>query len=291
MRWPRRRSLPPGWRPPGRARGAAGCWARWISSPAGPLRPRTGCWRRGRPTIGPGTRPWARRPPPSWRCCAWSRAGSRRRSNGVSGRRRPAPPRPPCATGPWACWRSPCSADGRGPRGSGPAGVPARRPLRGAAGGHRHARAAGHGQGLGRGPGRGDRRPFHRGGKAARRCPAAPRQPVPELPGGRRVPPRILGRRRGARRAGRLARPGRRPGVGPRLRAQRRRCRSRAARRLGGGQRARPDGHRGRPGLRRPGGDHARPPSPGRSWPWPGAIWRASPTPPRPCAPRAGRRS
>ena len=51
----------------------------------------------------------------------------------------------------------------------------------------------------GRGPGRGDRRPFHRGGEAACRCPAAHRQPVPELPGGCRVAPRLLGRRRGAR--------------------------------------------------------------------------------------------
>ena len=42
-RWPRRRSSPPGWRPPGRARGGAGCWARWISSPAGPPRPRPAC--------------------------------------------------------------------------------------------------------------------------------------------------------------------------------------------------------------------------------------------------------
>ena len=33
----------------------------------------------------------------------------------------------------------------------------------------------------------------------------------------------------------------------------------------------------------------ARPPPPGRSWPWPGAIWRASSMPPRPCAPPAGR--
>ena len=38
--------------------------ARWISSPAGPLQPRPACWRRGRPTIGPGTRPWTPRPLP-----------------------------------------------------------------------------------------------------------------------------------------------------------------------------------------------------------------------------------
>ena len=100
-------------RPPGRTRGAAGCWARWISSPAGPPRPRPGCRRRGRPTTRPGTRSRAARPLPGWRCCAWSRAGSRRRSNGASGRPRPAPPsRPPCATGPWACWRSPFSPTG-----------------------------------------------------------------------------------------------------------------------------------------------------------------------------------
>ena len=29
-------------------------------------------------------------------------------------------------------------------------------------------------------------------------------------------------------------------------------------------------------------GQSARPPPPGRSWPWPGAILRASPTPPQP---------
>ena len=108
-RWPRRRSLPPGWRPPGRARGAAGCWAPWICSRAGPPRPRPACWRRGKATTRPGTRPWAPQPLPPWRRSAWSRAGSRRRSNGVSGRRRPAPPRPPCATAPWACWRTPFS--------------------------------------------------------------------------------------------------------------------------------------------------------------------------------------
>ncbi len=38
-------------------------------------------------------------------------------------------------------------------------------------------------------------------------------------------------------------------------------------------------------------GRSALPPSPGSSWPWPGAILRASSTPPRPCAPRAGRSS
>ena len=54
-------------RPPGRTRGAAGCWARWTSSPAGPPRPRPGCTRRGRPTTRPGTRSRAARPPPGWR--------------------------------------------------------------------------------------------------------------------------------------------------------------------------------------------------------------------------------
>ena len=46
---------------PGRA-AQHGCWARWISSRAGPLRPRPGCWRRGRPTTRPGTRSRAPRP-------------------------------------------------------------------------------------------------------------------------------------------------------------------------------------------------------------------------------------
>ena len=136
--------------------------------------------------------------------------GDRMGRAGGRGRRRPgcrAPPGPGRAGDrPFCPWP--------GTRGPGPAGVPARRPRRGAAGVHRHARAARHGQGLGRRPGRGDRRPFHRGGKAARRRPAARRQPVPEPPGGRRVPPRLLGRRRHARRAGRLPRPGRRPGMG-----------------------------------------------------------------------------
>ena len=217
VRWPRPRSLPPGWRPPGRARGAAGCWARWISSPAGPPRPRPGCWRRGRPTIGPGTRPRAPRPPPSWRCCAWSRAGSRRRSNGVSGRPRPAPPRPPCATGPWACWRSPFRRMGGDPRAwpgwrscpPPPSEVPREDTdtlvLRGMARVWAEDLAGA----------------IADLSTAAARLragvPLRSRQPVPELPGERRVPPRLLGRRRGARRAGRLARPRRRPGVGLRL--------------------------------------------------------------------------
>ena len=90
-----------------------------------------------------------------------------------------APPRPPCATGPWACWRSPLP-----PRGGDPRAWPGWRfcppPRRGAAGGHRHARHARHGQGHGRGPGRGGRRPVRRGGQAAGRGPAAQPQPVPE---------------------------------------------------------------------------------------------------------------
>ena len=44
-------------------------------------------------------------------------------------------------------------------------------------------------------------------------------------------------------------------GMGLGLRSRHRRCCSRAPRRLGGGQCARPDGHRGRPGRRRRGGD------------------------------------
>ena len=50
-RW--RRPWPPGRRPPGRDCGAAGCWARWISSPAGPPRPRPGGAKGGRPRPGP----------------------------------------------------------------------------------------------------------------------------------------------------------------------------------------------------------------------------------------------
>ena len=62
--------------------------------------------------------------------------------------------------------------------------------------------------------------PRRRGcGPVSRCAPPA----MPELSGSRRVPPRLLGRRRGARRAGRLARPRRRPGVGVQLGAQRRR--------------------------------------------------------------------
>ena len=91
-RWPRRRYLPIGSRRPGRARGAADCWARWMSSPAGPLRPRPGCWTRGRPTTQPGKRPWAPPPPSGWQRSAWSRAaggGNRMGRAGGRGRRRP----------------------------------------------------------------------------------------------------------------------------------------------------------------------------------------------------------
>ena len=83
--------------------------------------------------------------------------------------------------------------------GPGRARLPARRPHRGAAGRHRHSGLPWHGPGLGRGPGRGGRRHGHCGGEAACRSPAALPRPVPGLPGRRRVPSGLLGRRCGAR--------------------------------------------------------------------------------------------
>ena len=135
--------------------------------------------------------------------------------------------------------------------------------------------------------GRGGRRPFRRGGQAA--ATAAHRQPVPKLPGDRRVAPRMLGQRGRACRAGGLARPRRRAGVGARLGALCRCGGSHAARRLGCGQRARRNGHPGRPGHRRPEGDRRGRHRPGRSWPWPAPTSRVSPMPLRPCALQAGR--
>ena len=99
-RSPRPMLWPPGWRPPGRDRGAAGCWARWTSWPAGPPRPRPGWRRHGRPTTRPGRRKKASEPLFFLRRYACSPTGSRRRSNGASGRPGSAPPRLPCATTP-----------------------------------------------------------------------------------------------------------------------------------------------------------------------------------------------
>ena len=233
-RWPRRRSLPPGCGPP-----EPGARRSWLLGALDFLAGRTGaaeersCARRGRPTIGSGGVRGRSGRHPAGGACAWSRAGSRRRSGGVSGRRRSAAPQPPYATRPWACWRSPCSADGQGTAGPGPAGVPARRPRRGAAGGYRRAGAAGNGKVLAEDlPGAIADFPPRRPG-----CVPVSRsacQPMPVLPGGRRVPPRMLGRRRAhAELAVSLAQDADRvQDLG--LRAQRRRCRSRAARRLGG---------------------------------------------------------